>query len=160
VTPVVAVPDVSTGAQAHIAGVGVTVQKTAATGGTETPGATGGAQPPSAPGTAGGSGLGKQSTKLSVSGLRVTGTSLNNARRHGIPVSFRVPAGTRIVRVELLRGKTRLVTKTVAGRSAGGRQTVLLHSGRLRAGTYRIRVWIGASRSTLGPTKMANIRIH
>jgi hypothetical protein len=36
----------------------------------------------------------------------------------------------------------------------------LLHSSRLRAGTYRIGIRIGASPSSLGPTTMANIRLH
>jgi hypothetical protein len=161
VTPVFTVPDVSTGAQAHIAGVGVTVQNPAT--GTESQGTTGGAQPTASAtqgGTVSGTGQGKLPVKLSASGLRLTGMSLINALRHGIPVSFRVPAGTRTVRVKLMHGKTRLVTTTVRGRTAGGRQTVTLHSNRLRAGTYTIAIQIGPSLSSLGPTTKGSIRIH
>jgi hypothetical protein len=160
VTPVVSVPDVSTGAQAHIAGVGLTVQKTGSAD-TAAPGTTSGQGTQPTPATNGSNSSGsKQPIKLSVSGVRLTGMSLINALRHGIPVSFRVPAGTRIVRVELLRGKTRLVTTTVRGRTAGGRQTVVLRSNRLRAGTYTVAIRIGASLSSLGPTTKRNVRIH
>jgi hypothetical protein len=160
VTPVVSVPDVSTGAQAHIAGIGLTVEKTGPAG---TPtGTTGGqgTQPPS--GTNAGSGAGHRGrpTKLSVSGLRLTGMSLMDARRRGILVSFRVPAGTRIVRVVLLRGKKHVVSTTVHDRRTAGRQTVVLRSSGLRTGSYTVAIRIGASPSSLGPTTMRSVRIH
>jgi hypothetical protein len=161
VTPVVSVPDVSTGTQADIAGVGVTVEKTGPDG-TPTSGTTGGpgTQPPSATSAGSGAGHSGRPTKLSVSGLRLTGMSLVDARRRGILVSFRVPAGTRIVRVVLLRGKKRVVSTTVHKRGAAGRQTVVLRSSGLSTGSYTVAIRIGASRSSLGPTTMRNVRIH
>jgi hypothetical protein len=161
VTPVVSLPDVSTGTQAHIAGVGVTVEKTGSAA-TPTPGTTGGqgTQPPSVTSAAGGAGHRGRPTKLSVSGLRVAGTSLMDARRRGILVSFWVPAGTRIVRVVLLHGKTRLVATTVRGRTPGRRRTVVLRSSGLRVGTYTVAIRIGASPSSLGPSTMRILRIH
>jgi hypothetical protein len=86
--------------------------------------------------------------------------SLMDARRRGILVSFRVPAGTRIVRVVLLRGKKHVVSTTVHDRGAAGRQTVVLRSSGLRTGSYAVAIRIGAGHSSLGPTTMRNVRIH
>lgn len=165
VTPVMAVPDVSTGAQAHIAGVGFTVMKSAPA---ETkpgqPGATGGSPSPTqGPGQTGGRGTGQVRTR--VTGLRVPSTvTLARARRNGITASFIVPAGARIVRVELLHGKSRLFLTTVRARRAGSTQAIVLHSNRLsrllRAGGYTIAVQAGTGGSALGPVTTRSMRIR
>jgi hypothetical protein len=165
VTPLIAVPDVSTGAQAHIAGVGLTFKKSGSAPAT-TPGNGGtGANPtqPTTPRQPSGSHNGRVPAR--VIGLRASSTlTLARARRDGIQASFILPAGAKIVRVELLHGKNRLFVGTARARTGGSRQTVLLRSQRLsrvlRAGDYTIAVQVGTGRSTLGPTATRAVRIR
>jgi hypothetical protein len=162
VTPVFAVPDVSTGAQAHIAGVAISVDKPARAG-TTTPGQTAGTgNHPSPPTNSGRRGSGRrkqQPARLHVQALRIASrVSLAAASHHGIQASFVVPAGAKVVHVELLHGKTRLLATTLRARTAGSRQTVQLRGNRLHAGYYTIAIRVGTSYSTLGA--MTTRRIH
>jgi hypothetical protein len=139
VTPVFEVPDVSTGATAHIAGAALRVSKVHA----GEPGAGG------SPGSPGASAMRVASLrKPARMGLRV-------ARRKGIRASFVVPAGARVVRVELKRGGKRLMQRVVPAAKPQSRQTVRLRGARLRrvlhTGRYRIAVSAGPSRAQLGP---------
>lgn len=154
VTPVVAMPDVSTGAAAHIAGVGLTVEKSAPVTASSS-GQTGGA--PSSSTSASKSATGGRPR---VTGLRVSSTlKLSRARRNGITVSFIVPAGAKVVRVELLRGKTRLFRTTVRAHKARTRQRVVVHAKRLRTGNYTVAVQAGSSSSRLGPMSTHHLRL-
>jgi len=144
VTPVFEVPDVSTGATAHIAGAAVQVSK-----------AGGNAAP--APKSGGGrrdhpSGA----TAMRVASLRRPARiGLGSARRNGIRASFVVPKGARFVRVQLERGGKVLMQRVVPAGKAGSRQAVRLRGPRLarvlRRGTFRIGVRVGPSRGQLGP---------
>jgi hypothetical protein len=131
VAPVFEVPDVSTGATAQIAaGAPVLVTKSRA-----------GGSPPS-----GRSGL---------RGVHVPGRiGLGFARRNGIRASFVVPAGARVVRVQLKRGGKTLMQRVVPAGKTGSRQTVRLRGPRLRRvlyrGRFRVAVSVGASRDRLG----------
>jgi hypothetical protein len=138
VTPVVAVPDVGSGAPAHIAGVAATVRKAAPTG-----------HP--AP-------RGRHARKPSVRTLRsASSLTLAAARGHGITASFLVPAGATAVEVELLHGAKPVYLTIVRAAKAGSRQTVRLGGSRLsrilRRGQYTIAVKAGTSRSTFGPVR-------
>jgi hypothetical protein len=169
VRPVMAVPDVATGVQAHIAGVGLTVTKPAPAAGT-TPPHTGGTPVNPIPGTSPRTNPTKPSGShngrpLRASGLRaVSPLTLARARRDGIQASLILPAGAKIARVELLHGKNRLFVTTVRPRKNGSRQTVLLRSRSLghilRAGQYTIAVQVGASGSALGPVTTRQVRIR
>jgi hypothetical protein len=90
--------------------------------------------------------------------------TLGRARRDGIQVSFRVPAGARVVRVALLRGKNGLFSITVRPGTAGSSQRVRLRSTRLgrqlRAGVYTVAVQAGPSVSALGPLVARSVRIR
>jgi poly(hydroxyalkanoate) depolymerase family esterase len=65
----------------------------------------------------------------------------------GVRVSFVVPRGARLVRVQLLRGNRGLLTRTVRAGSAGSRQAVELGAVR-RTGGLRVAVSAGGSRSS------------
>jgi hypothetical protein len=157
VTPVMAVPDVSTGASAHIAGVGVAVQK------------------PSAESTAGGT-AGTTATNTTTSSpgktnrarARVTGLqaptdiSLAKARKDGIRVSFVVPSGVNVVRIRLRDGSKSIYTAYVRSHSAGKRQSLTIparEAKRLPAGEYMLAIKVGVSRSALGPAPTRWVRI-
>jgi hypothetical protein len=75
-----------------------------------------------------------------------------------------LPAGAKIARVELLRGKNRLFVTTVRVTKGGSRQTILLRSRRLshllRTGQYTIAVQVGAGSSALGPVTTRTVRIR
>jgi hypothetical protein len=163
VTPVVAVPDVSTGAAAHIAGVGVKVTKA---GSPASSGQTGPGSPStSKPGSGPTSSPSSAHRRIRVSGLRVPSTlTLARARRTGISVSFLVPVGAKVVRVELLRGKTRLSRTTVRAHKARARQRVVVNgkrlTRRLRAGSYTIAIQAGGSSASLGPVATRHMRIR
>jgi hypothetical protein len=148
VMPVFAVPDVSTGAAAHIAGVAASVKKSATT-----PPAAGGAPAPS------------PTTKLLVTGLRGPSTvTLAAARSRGVTASFVVPAGARTVKVELLHGSKPIYTTVVRAAKAGSRQTVTLRGSRLnrvlRRGHYMIAVMAGTSPSSLGAARTRGLTIR
>ncbi|MCW3013360.1 MAG: hypothetical protein JWO02_452 [Solirubrobacterales bacterium] len=141
-TPVVAVPDVSTGAPAHIATAPISMQK-------DTPGATAG-NPPSGAGStpAGKAPVGR------ITGLHLAHRlSAPTARRRGITASFLTPADASIVEVQLIRGGTTLYTIVVRARP-GTRQTIRLSSPKVRRllhpGRYTVRLRAGRSRRELG----------
>jgi hypothetical protein len=152
VVPVFAVPDVSTGAPAHIAGVPISLHKARA-GKTS-----GGAAKPNA--TQEGRAVGR----ARISSLRVESPiSLARARR-GLQASFVVPSGARVIGVRLLLGKRTVLTSVVRARKAGKRQTVRL-AGKalrrvLRRGRYTLAVSAGPSRSDLGTPVLRTIRVR
>jgi hypothetical protein len=156
VRPVFTVPDVSTGAQAHIAGVNLTLTKFAQAAPTTPVGAS------PRPGGAGPKG---SAPRPRVHGLR-TGApqTLASARRNGIRVSFIVPAGTSLARIQLLRGNERLFLTVVHAHKAGSRQVVVLRSRRLSraltAGRYMLAVQAGSNGATLGPITARPLQIR
>ena len=168
VTPVVAVPDVSTGAQAHIAGVGASVSKSSAHGsGSGGPAST---VPGSAPTTGkGGTPKGggppnhKPAHEARVSGLRADSrVSLMTARRRGIQASFVVPRGIRLVQIRLLQRGASLYTAVTGSQRPGTRQTVTVPTSlakHLHAGNYTLAIEAGATRTTLGPATTQKIQI-
>ena len=153
VTPVVAVPDASTGATAHIAGVGASVNKSAS----DT------ATPPSHPTTTTKPVHTKAPVRARVAGLHAAQrVSLVTARRHGIQASFMVPRGVHVARIQLRRGRRTVYTAYVVAHKAGTRQTVRLPAKlakRLEPGRYALTVRAGVSRSKLGPATTQTIRI-
>jgi hypothetical protein len=175
VTPTFAVPDVSTGAAAHIGGVGVTVQKHAATQTSPRPTSTTATPPGSS--TAGGvnskppaaqkpsTSAKKPAAKLRVSAVHAASRlTLTNARRHGIKVSFVVPRDATVVQVQVLRGTKTVLLETIPARRAATRQTVVLKnkklSNALRSGRYTVSIRTGTSRKTLGTAVSKSVRIH
>jgi hypothetical protein len=141
VTPVFEVPDVSTGAMAHIAGAAVGLSKLRASGASKPGGGTGSGHGPAA---------------MRVRSLRLPARiGLRRARRDGIRASFVVPARARVVRVQLKRAGKVVIGRVVPAGNAGSRQTVRLRGARLRRvlerGTFRVAVRAGASRGQLGP---------
>jgi hypothetical protein len=159
-SPVVAAPDVGTGAQAHVAGAPLTVQKVASGGGPPIPSAAGagaGTATLNSPGRPGSTApaSGRSTVARRVSGLRMPGRlSLGAARGQGISASFIAPAGASIVQLQLLRGG-RVVDTTIASVARPGtRQTVRLSRPAvrrlLRPGRYTLRVRAGASLHQLG----------
>jgi hypothetical protein len=137
------VPDVGTGATAHIAGPATQVSKVGAN---AKPGASGPRH--------GGSPHGPSAMRVR-SLRRPARIGLGSARRNGIRASFVVPTGARVVRVQLKRGGKVKVRRVVPAGTAGSRQTVRLRGPRLRRvlqpGTFRIAVSAGPSRAQLGP---------
>jgi hypothetical protein len=149
VNPVFAVPDVSTGAPAHIVGDTISVQKASA-GQTTAPGS----QRPA-----------PNSAKTRVSRLRVQSRiSLASARRDGLRASFVVPQGARVIGVRLLRGKRTVLGSVVPAGKAGARQTVRLGGAALRRvlgrGRYVLAVSAGPSRNRLGTPVLRTIRVR
>jgi hypothetical protein len=135
VNPVFEVPDVSTGAAAHITGAGAELSKSH---------------------SANGPGGGNNGGGVRVRSLRGPARiSLGSARRNGIRASFVVPADARVVRVQLDRGRRALVRRDVPAGTSGTRQIVRLRGPRLRRvlhrGRFRLAVRAGTSRSQLGP---------
>jgi hypothetical protein len=148
VNPVFAVPDVSTGAPAHIVGGTISVQKTSA-------------------GQATGSGSrqpGTKSARPRVSRLRVQSwISLANARRDGLRATFVVPHGARVIGVRLLLGKRTVLRSVVPAAKAGTRQTVRLAGAALRVlhrGRYVLAVSAGPSRNRLGASVLRTISVR
>jgi hypothetical protein len=140
VTPVFEVPDVSTGATAHIAGPATQVSKVGAN---------------AKPGASGPRHGGSPNAMRVRSLRRPARIGLGSARRNGIRASFVVPTGARVVRVQLKRGGKVQMRRVVPAGTAGSRQTVRLRGPRLRRvlhpGTFRIAVSAGPSRAQLGP---------
>jgi hypothetical protein len=168
---VYAVPDVSTGAPAKIAGAPLSIQHTTVPGDThapDSPAAPGPGQPgappaagPAAPRAAGP----KAIAPARVTSMRATAKiSLARARRGGIQASFVVPAGARVVRVQLSRGKATAYTKFVAAGSPGTRQTVRVAGSdlarRLRRGAYVLTATAGPSRTQLGAAIKRTVRVR
>jgi hypothetical protein len=166
VTPVVAVPDVSTGAPAHIAGVGATVTKSAAPDANpQTSASPGGSGQPGPAGGHSGTSPRMPASKPRVTMLRSAAKlTIAAARRNGIPVSFRVPAGATMVEVELLHGSKPVYMTIARAGKAGSRQTVRLSGSRvnrlLGRGHYTIAVKAGTSRSNLGAATTLGLSIR
>jgi hypothetical protein len=152
VNPVFAVPDVSTGAPAHIAGGPISLQKTRAGQ------ATGQGRP-------GSNGSQTKSPKTRVSSLRIQSPiSLSAARLSGLRASFVVPRGARVIEVRLLLGKHTVLRTVVPAGKAGKRQTVRLSGASLRRalrrGRYTLALSAGSSRTRLGTSVHATIRVR
>jgi hypothetical protein len=151
VRPVFAVPDVSTGAPAHIVGAPLSVQKADAGGGGGQASRPGSRRP-------------AKSVGGRVSRLRVRSRiPLAKARRRGLQASFVVPRDARVIDVRLLRGKHKVSSKVVPAGKAGTRQTVRLRGTALRRalrrGRYTLAVRAGPSRSRLGAAVAQTIRV-
>jgi hypothetical protein len=170
---VYAVPDVSTGAPAHIAGIPLSLQKATGTGGPQggdTPPAPEPAQPtppsadaPTPPAAAPAAAPPTVAGRLTA--IRATTRiSLARARHGGIRASFVVPAGTAIVRVRLSRANRTTYLKYVAAAQPGTRQTMRLSgtglARKLRRGRYVLAVTAGASRAQLGPAVTSTISVR
>jgi hypothetical protein len=153
VSPVFEVPDVSTGASAHLAGAPVKVGLSKSAGGGSGSGSNSGSGSSK---NSQGRTPAKRSGVVRVRSLRgSTRISLADARRNGIGASFVVPTGSRVVRVKLGRnGRTLMQSDVRAGRP-GARQAVRLSGPRLRRvlqrGGFRLAVSAGPSRGQLGP---------
>jgi hypothetical protein len=152
VSPVFAVPDLSTGAPAHVAGDVISVEKTRA-GHATAPGSQPGSQ-----------GSGKATGAPRVSKLRVQSrVSIAAARRDGVRASFVVPNGARVIGVQLLRGKRTVFRSTVPAGKAGTTQTVRLRGAALRRvlrrGRYTLALSAGPSRNRLGTSVRRTIRV-
>src|SRR6185503_10833214 len=95
---------------------------------------------------------------LRVSGLKFRSRlSAKSARRSGIRVSYKLPAGLQYAQVELyrLRGsKATLVT-----RKRGNASAVTLRSSLLKHGAYRLQVTPGLSATQLGRTSKRRITL-
>jgi hypothetical protein len=153
VSPVFAVPDVSTGAAAHIAGEVISLQKTRS-GHSTGPGSRPGSQGP-----------GKTTAAPRVSSVRVPSrVSVAAARRGGLRASFVVPDGARVIGVQLLLGKRTVYRTTVTAGKAGARQTVRLRGAglrrALRRGRYTLALSAGPSRNQLGTPVRKTIRVR
>jgi hypothetical protein len=149
VNPVFAVPDVSTGAPAHIVGGTMSVQKT---GGGHATGS--GSQRP-----------GTKSARPHVASLRVQSRiALARARRDGLRASFVVPHGARVIAVRLSLGKRTVLRSVVPAAKAGTRQTVRLGGAALRRvlhrGSYVLAVSAGPSRNRLGASVVRTISVR
>jgi hypothetical protein len=90
--------------------------------------------------------------------------TLSAIRSHGLTASFLVPARTKTVEVELLRGSKPIYRTILRAGKAGSHQTVRLGGSRLyrrlRRGHYTIAVRAGTSRSTLGPATTRGLTIR
>jgi hypothetical protein len=153
VTPVMAVPDVSTGAAAHIAGVGVSVAQTAAST-TSASATTGGATVTTTTTTTNSTAGTTSKATAHASSVRAPArVSLASARKHGVTVSFVVPSGVKVVQIGLLsRGKS-VYEAVVSSHRAGTRQTIVLPARlakRLHTGTYTLSIAVGTNGSALG----------
>jgi hypothetical protein len=163
VDAVYAVPDAGTGAPAHIAGVPGTLTKT-------TPAPPAGPAPsppvaPAAPPRAPAQPVPAQPAGGHLTRIRATAqVSLARARRGGIHVSFVVPAGIKVVRVELARGNRAAYLRILAAVAPGTRQTVTLsgaaYARKLARGTYALTVAAGRTRTTLGHAVKRTVRVR
>jgi len=104
-------------------------------------------------------------TLLRLEALRVSSRlTLRSVHRHGIRVLLTAPRGAKVVRVRLLRGR-RVVSRVVRQVKGNRLMTVVLPRTRrgrrhLRAGTYRIEVTPGASKTDLGAATVRTVRIR
>jgi hypothetical protein len=137
-----AVPDVSTGATAHIGGVSFSLDKQ--TPASAAPAAAAPAAKPAA----------KAPPTVKLSKLITTAKiSLRNARAGRIGVSFVVPTGAKLVRVRLARGSHTADLVIAAAGKPGTRQMVRLKgsaAAKLVPGRYTVTVGAGATRTQLG----------
>lgn len=138
---VYAVPDVATGAPAHIAGAALSADNPALV-----------AQP-STPATATPGAAAKKPAIKLAGLLALKRISLKAARGGKLRASFIVPTGARFVRVSLSRRGHAALLLIVPAAAAGTRQTVPLNGARARKlvrGAYTITVGAGATKTQLG----------
>jgi hypothetical protein len=159
---VYAVPDVGTGAPAHIAGVPLSVQKTSAPApDSEPPPPAPEPAPPAPPAAAPPVAPAEPPAQPRIvapgrlGAIRATPRiSLARARRGGISASFVVPAEAKVIRVRLARSARTTYVKFLAAGQPGTRQTVHLSgtslARKLRRGRYVLSVNAGPARSRLG----------
>jgi hypothetical protein len=153
VTPVFAVPDVSTGAKANIAGVSASVTKKGS-------GSTANGRGTGSPGS--GQGAPALITARVASVRAASRASLAAARKHGLAVSFVVPSGIRVVQIRLLHSGKGAYTAFVSSQAAGKRQTMTLPASlfkRLAVGRYSIAIKAGTSHSALGVAVTHTLRL-
>jgi hypothetical protein len=147
VTPVMAVPDVSTGAPAHIAGVGATVNLETTPPG-RAPGSPGHSRPKSHP-------------TARVTAVRVAKRlSLARARKRGIRVSFVVPRGVHVARIQLSHRGKRVFSAYIKSDRGGRRQAFTIPARKakhLHTARYSLAIQVGARRSALGPAVIRTI---
>lgn len=159
VNGVYAVPDVATGASAHITGAPLAAEKTSPAGGVEVTPAPA-APAPAAPATPAPKATAGRLTAIQAT----TRISLAHARKGGIRVAWTVPAGAKVVRVRLSHNKTTEYLKFVTAAAPGSRQTVNIKSAslarKLRRGTSTLSVMAGPSRTELGQALTSNIGVH
>ncbi|HEV7752780.1 MAG TPA: hypothetical protein VGO71_14650 [Baekduia sp.] len=175
ITPVFAVPDVATGAAAHIAGVPISLQlaptatpsgdagsSAAAAPQGAAPGAapSAGSAPPQGGPSSGPASMGGATPGQRVSGIRVQSPISLARARAGLRPSFVVPAGARVIDVRLLLGRRTIVHRVVSAGPAGKRQTVALSGRTLRRGRYTLAVRSGISHTRLRAPVLWTIRVR
>ena len=149
VQPVFAVPDVVTGAAAHIAGVAVNGDFAAAAPGQSGSNAGNQDEP-------NGAGPAARPEIIRLGGVRTSmRVSLAAARAGRMSASFVVPTGARYVRVRLARSGQTAFSRVLAAGRPGTRQTVRLRGsasalGKLVRGRYTLSVGAGPSKTQLG----------
>jgi hypothetical protein len=153
VTPVFGVPDVSTGAPAHIAGVPISLQNAPAAAVAGAAQSSGAASTPATP-------RGNASANPRVSSVRLTSPISLARARGGLRASFVVPAGARVIDVRLLLGKRTVVHRVVSAGKAGKRQTVVLSGKALHRGRYTLALRSGSTRTQLGTSVLRTIRVR
>ncbi|MEA2383288.1 MAG: hypothetical protein QOH72_3259 [Solirubrobacteraceae bacterium] len=146
---VFAVPDVATGAPAHIAGAPIVLQMARAA--APAAGATAGTGAPRA----------TRSAKRPVAGDASGPSRISLSRAGGgLRASLVVAKGTRVLDVRLLRGKRTLVHRVVPARTPGTRQTVVLTRKAPGRGRYTVAVRSGPSRAQLGAPVLRTILVR
>jgi hypothetical protein len=141
VQPVFGVPDVSTGAAAHITAGLVSIDKSSAR-----------AQPNARTRT---------EAKTRVRSVRVRARiSATAAARGGLRASFVVPSHARFISVRLTRHKNTVFHRVLQAAKAGHRQTVRVPKAALRRrGIYSLSVSAGPTRARLGTPVRKTIRV-
>jgi hypothetical protein len=161
---VYAVPDVSTGAPAHIAGKPLTIQKTTPAG--DAPGAqTPAAAAPAPPAAAAPAAAPAATAVGRLTQIRATARiTLARARHGGIQASFVVPTGAQVVRVRLAHRTSTAYLKFLAAGKPGTRQTVRLEGAslarKLRRGAYALSVSVGPGRTRLGAAITSTVTVR
>ena len=155
---VYAVPDVATGAGAHIEGAPLAIEKKTVAGepSVVTPEAPAGAAPaPAAP------------SRPSIGRLTYVNTTSkiyrSLARKGRIRVALYVPAGAKVVRVRLSRSKTTKYLKYFTAAPAGTRQVLFLKGKSvtsLRRGLHTLTVMAGPSKTELGSPIKRSVRVN
>jgi hypothetical protein len=155
---VYAVPDVATGAKAHIKGAPLAIEKKTVAGDTSVTPET----PPASPAA-----VAPPAAKPALGSLKYVRTTskiyLSKARAGGIRVAFYVPSGARVVRVRLSKGKKTKYVNFLTAAPAGTRQVTHLKGkslGSLHRGDYTLSVSAGPSQSQLVSSVKKSIRIN
>lgn len=167
VAGVYAVPDVSTAAPAHIAGVPATFTQRSPR---EAPPVGEPSPPPPSPPAAAPPQAAPPAVQeplppiVRVRGVRAPSrVTLARARARGLRVSFDAPAEAKVIRVQLARGGGVVLTRVVAA-VPGRRQAVALTGKQLRRvlrrGRHTLSVAAGPSRSAFGPATDRTLRVR